>query len=65
MTGVLLSQFPDEILHSILSYTPPCAAIALEQTSKRFSHITNAPLLWAGYCKASFHFWDKRHDIAG
>ncbi|EGD86379.1 hypothetical protein H112_07313 [Trichophyton rubrum D6] len=63
MPGILLSQFPDEILHSILTYTPPSAAIALEQTSKRFSHITNAPLLWAGYCKASFRFWDKRHDI--
>ncbi|KAL2009271.1 hypothetical protein VTN00DRAFT_7465 [Thermoascus crustaceus] len=58
-----LARLPDEILHSILCYSPPRSAAALERTAGRFRSITNEPLLWRFYCQTHFKFWDKRHDF--
>lgn len=57
------THLPDEILHSILCYSPPSAAVALERTARRFRSIANEPLLWRYYCVTHFSFWEHRHDF--
>lgn len=64
MANTPIVSLPDEILHCILCFSSPTAAVALEQTAKRFENIANAPLLWRFYCLQSFKFWDKRHRIS-
>src|ERR1700748_3499612 len=63
MRGPSLSDLPDEVLYCILCYTPPQAAVAVEQTSHRFQDIVNQPLLWRLYCRSHFNFWDAHHDV--
>lgn len=57
------TRLPDEILHTILCYSPPSAAAALERTARRFRSIANEPLLWRYYCLTHFSFWEHRHDF--
>ncbi|KAJ9194233.1 hypothetical protein DTO164E3_5632 [Paecilomyces variotii] len=59
----LFTRLPDEILHTILCYSPPSAAAALERTARRFRSIANEPLLWRYYCLTHFSFWEHRHDF--
>ncbi|KAK2747271.1 hypothetical protein FQN57_002169 [Myotisia sp. PD_48] len=59
-----LGSLPDEILHSILCFATPSATLALQQAAHRFENVTNAPLLWRNFCKVSFRYWDRRHNIA-
>lgn len=59
-----INTLPDELLHCILCYTTPATALALEQTSKRYKGVTNAPILWRYYCLRDFRYWDKRHSIS-
>lgn len=61
---VLLSCLPEEILHTILRFSHPCSCAALEQTSRRFSSVTNEPLVWRHYCQAYYRSWDRRHRIS-
>ncbi|KAL2219023.1 Hemimethylated DNA-binding protein YccV like-domain-containing protein [Thermoascus aurantiacus ATCC 26904] len=58
-----LAHLPDEILYSILCYSPPRSSAALERTARRFRNVTNEPLLWRFYCLTHFNFWDKRHEF--
>lgn len=58
-----LTHLPDEILHSILYYSSPRAAAALECTARRFRNIAKEPLLWRHYCRSHFRFWEHRHDF--
>lgn len=64
-TGMVLSLdcLPQEILHSILCYCPPASAAALAQTARRFSSITDDPILWRFYCQAYFQLWDTKHEL--
>ena len=58
-----LDGLPDEILYNILCYCNPYSAVSLEQTARRFKHVTNEALLWRFYCQTYFDFWDSRHNI--
>ncbi|KAG5287103.1 F-box domain-containing protein [Histoplasma ohiense] len=63
-TPPTLESLPDEVLHSILCYSPARTALALERTSRRFKSATNVPLLWRLHCQNDFKFWDQRHELA-
>lgn len=58
-----LNHLPEEILHSILCYSHPRSAVALQQTSRRFKDVTIQPLLWRHYCQTYYRFWDRKHEI--
>ncbi|KAL2361022.1 hypothetical protein RJZ56_006095 [Blastomyces dermatitidis] len=58
-----LDSLPDEVLHTILCYSPASTALTLERTSRRFQSATNVPLLWRLYCQKDFKFWDHRHEF--
>ncbi|KNG80221.1 F-box domain protein [Aspergillus nomiae NRRL 13137] len=58
-----LDSVPEEILHTILCYSHPCSAAALQQTAHRFERATSEPLLWRFYCQVYFQYWDSTHDI--
>lgn len=64
MSQASFSGLPDEVIQSILCYSPPQAAAALEQTSRRFRDVTSEPLLWRFYCRTSYQYWDNSHDIS-
>jgi F-box protein 21 len=57
-----ITTLPDEVIQTILSYSPPTTAISLQQTCRRFSSVANEPLLWRQYCQ-TYRWWDKRHNI--
>ncbi|KAK4869721.1 hypothetical protein LT330_005445 [Penicillium expansum] len=58
-----LIHLPDEILHSILCYSPPQSCAAVEQINSRFQNVTNERLLWRHHCQSHYKFWDGRHDM--
>lgn len=59
-----LDRLPDEILLSILCYSPPSSSAALTQTARRFRNVTNEPTLWRFYSQAYFNFWDAKHEMS-
>ena len=54
---------PDEVIQTILSYTPPQSVVSVHATCRRLAIIASGPLLWRSFCQAAFTWWDKRHDI--
>ena len=58
-----LSGLPDEILQCILSFASPQAAVSLGRTSKRFTDVSNEPLIWRDYCLMGYRYWDSKHNI--
>ena len=58
-----LTQLPEEVLHLILSASPPRSAVTLGQTSHRFRNVASEPLLWRHYCHTHYKFWDAKHGI--
>ena len=61
---VSLDAFPDEIIRHILSFVSPEDTLSsIELLSHRFHHLTNEPLLWKHYCRASFTYWHPDHRL--
>lgn len=58
-----LDRLPDEILLSVLCYSPPPSSVALARTARRFRSVTNEPTLWRFYSQAYFNFWHVKHDM--
>ncbi|KAI9871733.1 MAG: hypothetical protein M1830_002521 [Pleopsidium flavum] len=58
-----ITGLPDEIIQQILYYVPPASIPSLQQASKRFSDLTDEPLLWRYYCSTRFKYWSPEHDI--
>lgn len=58
-----LIDLPEEVIQCILTHLPARAVVCLEQTCRRFTAITNEPLLWKSYCQDDFRWWDKRHNF--
>ena len=56
-------QLPDEVITSILQYTPPESTINFAQTARRFKAVADEPLLWRGYCQSSYRHWDPNHNL--
>lgn len=63
LAGPSLLDLPDEVIQAVVSYIPPLATIALNQTCRRLANITSEPLLWKSFCLTSFKWWDKRHSL--
>lgn len=57
-----LLTLPDEVIQTILSYTPPRSVVSAHATCRRLATIANGPLLWRSFCSSAFKWWDDRHD---
>ena len=58
-----LLSLPDEVLQTILAYTPPRSVVPVHATCRRLATVASGPLLWRSFCQSAFTWWDKRHDI--
>ena len=58
-----LLSLPDEVIQTILSYTPPQSVVSVHETCRRLATIASGPLLWRSFCQSAFTWWDKRHEI--
>ena len=59
----MLVNLPDEILSAICLKLPPLTLVALEETSKRFSDVTNDAYIWRCYCLITWDYWEEHHEF--
>ena len=62
-THSMLVNLPDEILSAICLKLPPLTLVALEETSKRFSDVTNDAYIWRHYCSITWDYWEEHHEF--
>lgn len=59
-----LEDLPDEVLsHILLHLEPEETLLNVQLVSWRVYTLVQEPLLWRHHCRASFHYWDEKHDI--
>ena len=59
-----LTILPDEVLQQVLSYVSPRDIILnVQRVSKRLDRLGSEPLLWRGFCKVDYKYWDSKHRI--
>lgn len=59
---VTLNDLPIEVLHQIISYTPPCSLPIVQRVSRKFNGLPQ-PLLWRDHCHTHFSYWSPEHDL--
>lgn len=59
-----IGDLPDEVLDQVFHYLTPKQTIrSVQRSCRRFSRLSEEPLLWRYYCRTEFKYWDAKHQI--